>query len=181
MTGHGPLERLSRLVCTLRSVDDADAALLGKLLETFVREFREEGRSSRFVADPLVQPKVFAQADPHPVLSAVTLRLRRRLGDDICGAWISKLRFIEERAGVVSLAAPNKFMADHISTQFADALLSAWRAEQVDIVGMKIAADKAVPTPIRLSDDERCNLRRQIQAREVLCRGVTKRSQTPRP
>jgi hypothetical protein len=175
MTGYVSLNRLFRLACTLRSVDDADAALLGKLLKTFVREFREEKRPSRAPEDPLGQPMVFAQADTHPVLSAVTLRLRRRLGDDICGAWILKLRFVEERAGVVSLATPNKFVADHVSTQFGDALLSAWRAEQVGIMGMKIAADTAVcmrSNQARAS--ARCTDGRQIQARDLLCRCVTK-------
>lgn len=146
MTSHLSPERLSRLACTLRSVDDADAALLGKLLEAFVLEFRDTGPPSDKVADLLAQPKMFVQADTHPVLTAVTLRLRRRLGDDTCGAWIAKLKFIEERAGVVLLSAPNKFVADHVYSQFGDIFLGAWQAEQSSVVRVEVAAGDRLPT-----------------------------------
>jgi hypothetical protein len=138
MTGSISMDRLSCLADTLRKVDDADARLLGKLIEGLVRVMEDDGRSDRIkqpdTAAPVVRSDPFDRPDMHPLLSAVASRLRARLGDDKCATWIMKLGFVDERADIVTLAAPSKFTADYVTDQFGVPLLDEWQAEQPSVV-----------------------------------------------
>lgn len=138
MTGSISTDRLSRLADTLRTVDDADARLLGKLIEGLVRVMEDDGRSDQIeqpdTAAPVVRFDPFERPDMHPLLVAVVSRLRGRLGDDKCATWIMKLSLVDERADIVTLAAPDKFTANYITAQFGVPLLEAWQAEQPGVV-----------------------------------------------
>jgi hypothetical protein len=138
MTGSISTDRLSRLAGTLRKVDDADARLLGKLIEGLMRVMEDDGRSDEIKqldkAVPVVRSDPFDRPDMHPLLAAVASRLRARLGDDKCATWIMKLSFVAEKADTVTLTAPNKFTADYVNDQFGVPLLDAWQAEQPSVV-----------------------------------------------
>ncbi|MGM4932872.1 DnaA N-terminal domain-containing protein [Tardiphaga sp. 1201_B9_N1_1] len=141
MTGSISMDRLSRLADTLRKVDDADARLLGKLIEGLVRVMEDDGRSDEIrqldtpaTAVPVVRSDPFDRPDMHPLLAAVASRLRVRLGDDKCATWIMKLSFVGEKADTVTLTAPNKFTADYVNDQFGVPLLDEWQAEQPSVV-----------------------------------------------
>jgi hypothetical protein len=138
MTGSISMDRLSRLADTLRKVDDADARLLGKLIEGLVRIIEDDGRSDQIeqpdTVASVVRSDPFERPDMHPLLAAVVSRLRRRLGDDKCATWIMKLSFVGEKADTVTLAAPSKFTADYVTDQFGVPLLDEWQAEQPGVV-----------------------------------------------
>lgn len=141
MTGSISTDRLFRLADTLRKVDDADARLLGKLIEGLVRLMEDDGRSDQIkqldttdTAVAVVRSDPFERPDMHPLLAAVASRLRRRLGDDKCATWIMKLSFVGEKADTVTLAAPSKFTADYVTDQFGVPLLDEWQAEQPGVV-----------------------------------------------
>lgn len=131
-------DRLSRLANTLRQVDDADAKLLGKLIEGLVRGMEADGGSDQIkqpdTPAPVVRSDPFERPEMHPLLVRVLAHLRRRLGDDTCIAWFTKLSYVNEEADVVTLAAPNKFTADYITDQFGVPLLEAWQAEEPNVV-----------------------------------------------
>jgi hypothetical protein len=138
MTASISMDRLSRLADTLRKVDDADARLLGKLIEGLMRVIQDDGRSDEIeqpdTAEPVVLADPFERPDMHPLLAAVVARLRGRLGDDKCATWIMKLSFVGEKADTVTLTAPNKFTADYVTDQFGVPLLDEWQAEQPGVV-----------------------------------------------
>jgi hypothetical protein len=147
MTGSISTVRLFRLADTLRKVDDADARLLGKLIEGLVRVMEDDGRSDQIkqldtpdTAVPVVRSDPFERPDMHPLLAAVASRLRVRLGDDKCAAWIMKLSFVDERADIVTLAAPKRFTANYITAQFGVPLLDEWQAEQPNVVRVVVRA-----------------------------------------
>ncbi|MGM5019389.1 DnaA N-terminal domain-containing protein [Tardiphaga sp. 367_B4_N1_1] len=149
MTGGISMDRLSRLADTLRKVDDADARLLARLIEAFVHVIDDAPRTSKtgqsVVAAQAARPDPFRRWDTDPLLAAVVRRLRRRLGDDKCGAWIAKLSFVGETADVVTLAAPTNFVADYVNAQFGLTLLEAWQAEKPTVMRVKVCA--APPDP----------------------------------
>jgi hypothetical protein len=141
MTGSISTDRLFRLADTLRKVDDADARLLGKLIEGLVCVMEDDGRSDQIkqldtpdTAVAVVRSDPFDRPDMHPLLAAVAWRLRARLGDDKCATWIMKLSFVGEKADTVTLTAPNKFTADYVNDQFGVPLLAEWQAEQPSVV-----------------------------------------------
>lgn len=144
MTGGLSMDRLSRLAETLRKTDDADARLLARLIEGFVHVIDDAVQSSKTgqsdVAAPAARPDPFGRWDTDPLLAAVVGRLRRRLGDDKCGAWIAKLSFVGETADVVTLAAPTSFVADYVNAQFGLTLLEAWQAEKPTVMRVKVRA-----------------------------------------
>jgi hypothetical protein len=144
MTGSISTDRLSRLADTLRTVDDADARLLGRLIEGIVRVMEDDGRSDQIeqpdTAAPIVRSDPFERRDMHPLFAAVVSRLRTRLGDDKCATWIMKLSFVGEKADTVTLAAPSKFTADYVTDQFGVPLLDAWQAEQPNVVRVVVRA-----------------------------------------
>lgn len=148
MKGRISMDRLSRLADTLHKVDDADAKFLARLIKGFVHVIDDAVRSSNPAqsdATPAAQPNPFHRPDMHPLLAAVVRRLRRRLGDDKCGAWIAKLSFVGEKADVVTLAAPTSFVADHVNAQFGLTLLEAWQAEKPTVMRVEVRA--APPDP----------------------------------
>jgi hypothetical protein len=148
MKGSISMDRLSRLADTLHKVDDADAKFLAKLIKGFVHVNDDAVRSSNPAqsdAAPAAQPNPFHRPDMHPLLAAVVARLRKRLGDEVCRAWIAKLNFQGERADVVTLTAPTSFIADHVNAQFGLTLLDAWQAEKSTV--MRVVVRPARPDP----------------------------------
>jgi hypothetical protein len=129
---------------TLRKIDDADATVLARLIEGFVHVIDDAVRSSNTgqsdLAAPASRSDPFQRWNTDPLLAAVVGHLRRRLGDDICGAWIAKLSFAGEESDVVTLAAPTSFVADHVNAQFGLTLLDAWQAEKPTVMRVEVRA-----------------------------------------
>ena len=138
MTGGMSMDRLSRLADTLQKVDDADVRFLAKLIDGVVQVIGDAARSSTSAQSDIdaavARPDPFDRADIDPMLAAVVKRLRKRLSDEVCRAWIAKLNFVGELADVVTLAAPNSFIADHVNAQFGLTLLDAWQAEKPTVM-----------------------------------------------
>ena len=137
MMSVAPMERLARIATKLRRIDDADMAWMAEMIEALIRVGSGGDRCSDTLH--IEAPALVERADPfdrhdmHPRFAAVLNGLRRRLGDANCGSWILKLSFVDEVAGVVTLAAPNSFIADHINAQFDVKLLDAWKAEEPSV------------------------------------------------
>ncbi|MGM4921240.1 DnaA N-terminal domain-containing protein [Tardiphaga sp. 813_E8_N1_3] len=138
MTGGMSMDRLSRLADTLQKVDDADVRFLAKLIDGVVQVIGDAARSSTSAQShtdaAVARPNPFDRADIDPMLAAVVKRLRKRLSDEVCRAWIAKLDLVGEQADVVTLAAPNRFIADHVNAQFGLTLLDAWQAEKPTVM-----------------------------------------------
>jgi hypothetical protein len=133
MMSVAPMERLSRIAAKLRKMDDADMAWLAVMIDALFRVGNDGDRcsdTSQIDAPAHVQrPDPFDRPDMHPRFAVVVNRLRSTLGDADCRSWILKLSFVGEVSGVVTLAAPNSFIADHVNAQFDVKLLEAWQAE----------------------------------------------------
>ena len=140
--GIAPEERLSRIVTSLRGVDDAHMIWMAEMIDVMVRVVGQRDRCSDSCqsdfAAPVEQPNPFDRLDMHPRFAAVVDRLRSRLGDAVCVAWMLKLSFVGEEAGVATLVAPNSFYADHVTAQFDVALLDAWRAVEPTVQRVEV-------------------------------------------
>jgi chromosomal replication initiator protein len=91
-------------------------------------------------------------AAPSPVEAAwdaIRASLRKSIGVRTFDGWLKPLTLggFDAVSGTVTLAAPSDFMANWVSTHFAEQLIQAWRAmlPQVETVTVEAAAGSARP------------------------------------
>ena len=89
---------------------------------------------------------------PSPIEAAwdaIRTSLRKSIGARTFDGWLKPLTLtsFESATGMVSLAAPSDFMANWVTTHFAEQLLNAWRAMLPEVRGVSVEAAPGATRP----------------------------------
>jgi hypothetical protein len=108
--------------------------------ERFLREGRWKGYPA-----PAARPQGHqapaegqAAAPVDPRWAAVCHRLVGVLGADVVAAWFGKLKLVSIEGGVARLVAPTRFLRGYLETNYAPAMLAAFRAEDDAITRVEV-------------------------------------------
>jgi len=88
---------------------------------------------------PLRRPEAALPEDDGSGWAGAAARLQR---DDpsVYAAWIAPLRAVDMESGILTLAAPSRFVADYVTTHFRPRLMAALMAEGVPLREVKVVA-----------------------------------------
>jgi hypothetical protein len=88
-----------------------------------------------------------APAPASDQLGGFAARLRQRLSADSFAAWLGKAAFIGEEGDRLTLAAPSRFIADHLKNFYGGTILDVWQSERPHIVRLEVIVAKALAAP----------------------------------
>lgn len=76
-------------------------------------------------------------------------KLRKQLGDEVFRSWFGKVALVSIVDGLLTLAAPTKYVASYIQAQFEQAVLDCWRSDGIERVDIVVGATRAPPAAAR--------------------------------
>jgi len=124
------------------------------------RRMFENFPGARPAGDPAQPPAAGVAPKPpeDPRWERVKDQLRAEVGGDIFASWFVRLGFFGLEGGVVLIAAPTRFLATWIRSNYGDALLKCWRAEDASVRRVEVehrgaAAQQPKRAPAETRDD----------------------------
>jgi hypothetical protein len=75
-------------------------------------------------------------------LGAPGVLLRQQLGPDLYKSWFGEVSIESQTASTITLAAPGRFVANHIRQNYEDRLLAAWQAKHPSIENIIVISRK---------------------------------------